>query len=783
MSLIKRLERSFSTKLSFFILLFTTCIFLITFFIFYFFTSKTLREDARTNAENLLNNINLKIEDVLTTVKTVPDNLLWAVIERGFHEDSLYAFTRDVLARNEYVYGSAVAFEPNYFKDKGHYFSPYSYKEGNKIHSMQLGTDTYDYHSMEWYDTPKKLGQPYWTEPYFDEGGGEMLMLTYSNPIHDKDKNFIGILTVDVSLDWLSDLINEIHPYPSSYFILLGRDGVFIIHPDKEMILQKNIFYVAEKAQDENIDALALNMLNGVAGMAELKRSPFQGEPSYVFYKPLSFNDWSLGMIVPKKEVFSRLALINKIIIPLIIICLLLLFVFCMYIVKSLTRPLKLFSVSARKIATGDFNYPLPVIKSKDEMMELHDSFHYMQEQLTNYIEELKITTGNKERIESELRIASDIQMGMIPKIFPPFPERDDVDLYAVLKPAKEVGGDLYDFFIDSGKLFFIIGDVSGKGVPASLFMAVTRSIFRSIAIYYSNSKDIVSAMNNSMVESNDSNMFVTLFVGILDLATGNLSYCNAGHNPPVLIQSAGEETNFMKIIPNVPIGLFANFQFRDESIALEKESTLFLYTDGLTEAENREYELFSENALIENLKQIPDDATPKTTTDLIIRSVKEHADEAEQSDDLTIMTIKYLGPEAMKRKLVITNEISEISKLSQFIEEIGEELSLSPGLIMNLNLVLEEAVSNIILYAFPKKKDQDITVDLRKTNNSLIITITDEGVEFDPTKVDEADITLSAEDRPIGGLGIFLIKKIMNEVEYQRIDGTNVFTLKKKLD
>lgn len=641
MNLIRKIRTSFSTRLSFYVLLFTILIFLVTFYFFYYFTSRTIIEDARERAEALLDNISLKIEDVFSTVKTAPENVLWAVINKGFDPDSLYPLTRDIILHNEFVFGSAVAFEPNYFKDKGYYFSPYSYRDGDTIRTIQLGTPEYDYPSMEWYKVPKELNQPYWTEPYYDEGGGQMLMSTYSNPIRDKDGNVIGILTVDVSLDWLTDVVNRVKPYPSSYTILLGREGRYIVHPNKEMILNETIFSVASEKKDLSIAEVGQKMVKGEKGMLELKKTSFIDDAnSYIFYKPLAFNNWSLGMVIHKEDVFKPLYRTNRVVIPITIAGLILLFVFCMSIVRRLARPLSKFSNSAREIATGNFDVSLPQIDSEDEMRELYNSFRYMQEQLTGYMEELKQTTANKERIESELRIARDIQMGMIPKIFPPFPDRDDVDLYAILRPAKEVGGDLYDFFIESGRLFFIIGDVSGKGVPASLFMAVTRSLFRSVAVHYAKPAYIVSSMNNSIAETNESNMFVTLFAGILDLATGELCYCNAGHNPPVLICPDGK-VEFMRVHANIPVGLFTDFDFKENVVTLEKGTTLFLYTDGLTEAENSDKVLYSEARLLQVLRNYVG-REPQTITKDVVSSVEEHVNGAEQSDDLTILTINY---------------------------------------------------------------------------------------------------------------------------------------------
>ena len=273
-------------------------------------------------------------------------------------------------------------------------------------------------------------------------------------------------------------------------------------------------------------------------------------------------------------------------------------------------------------------------------MKELHDSFEYLQRSLVQYIDELKSTTANKERIESELRIARGIQMGMIPKIFPPFPERDDLALAAKLVPAKEVGGDLYDFFIEDEKLYFIIGDVSGKGIPASLVMAVTCRLFRSVASHFDKPEEIITSLNDSLADGNESNMFCTAFLGVLDLKTGLLRYCNAGHNAPFVIGADGRVVP-MNIIPNLPLGLFGGFPYEGQEIQLDKHMMLYMFTDGVNEAENNEKTQFGDIRLMSLLRRTAS-LEPSDIIDATFTEVTRHADGAEQSDDITIMCIKY---------------------------------------------------------------------------------------------------------------------------------------------
>ena len=295
------------------------------------------------------------------------------------------------------------------------------------------------------------------------------------------------------------------------------------------------------------------------------------------------------------------------------------LFLMVYSIIRRLARPLEKFSESARQIALGRFDVKLPNVHSNDEIKDLHDSLSYMQHSLSAYVTELQATTASKERIESELSIAREIQMGMIPKIFPPYPDRNDVDLHAILHPAKEVGGDLYDFYINDNRLYFVIGDVSGKGIPASLFMAITRSLFRTLSQQAVSPARIVTEMNNSISDNNESNMFVTLIVGILDLQTGILKLSNAGHNPPFIIYPDGE-VSLLEFKTYLFAGVMEDVVYSDEEITLKEGSKLFLYTDGVTEAEDIDKQLYGEEKLLEVLSQNTS-SDVRSTVDAVVSS------------------------------------------------------------------------------------------------------------------------------------------------------------------
>lgn len=382
-----------------------------------------------------------------------------------------------------------------------------------------------------------------------------------------------------------------------------------------------------------------------------------------------------------------------------------------------------------------------------------------------------------RERMMSELEIAKAIQKAMLPKVFPPFADRSDLNIYGMVRPAKEIGGDLYDFYVRHDKLFFCVGDVSGKGIPASLVMATIRSLFRSITAHVEHAHEVLIQMNDTLAEQNEQNMFVTLFVGILDLKTGELSYCNAGHNAPLIIRGEKAEVHTMDVHPNLPVGIMPGFEFAEQKLQLSYGDTLFLYTDGLTEAENIRHEQFGEDRMENGLHSCLA-LRPREIVDTMDAQVAAFVGDAEQSDDLTLMAVRYQKP-----AIIMRNDIQQIPTLAEWVDELGIPMELN----MPINLALEEAVSNVMLYAYPGRNDGKVFVEFAKVKDEqgekLIFTISDSGIPFDPTAKPEADITLSAEERAIGGLGIHLVRKLTDEIRYERQDGKNILTLVKILN
>ena len=513
----------------------------------YIFSKRGIQQEATLRAEGELETTRVQILDVVNQTETAVRNnekiAAWCLNL----PDSLPMVARLMVEDNPVVAGSTIALAPGYYKNRPLY-APYACREGDRVVLKSLATQEYDYPSQEWFTKPLELGEGYWSEPYIDEGGGDILMTTYSVPVVDAAGRTAAVLTADVSLEWLSQQVNSMQVYNNAYGIILSREGKVMVGPEES----------AEK-----------------------------GGKVQEYHTRVDRTGWSISLVIPEEEIFGgirRVGLMVKIL-QLLGIGMLILIL--------------------RAVAKNQLKY-----------MQINES---------------------NERMERELQIGRNIQMSMIPHIFPPFPNRDDLDMAACLVPAKEVGGDLIDFYIRDEKLYFCIGDVSGKGVPASLVMAVTRSLFRTVSAQQHSPERIVTAMNEAMSDMNESNMFVTFFCGILDMETGHLRYCNAGHNAPIILTDRIEPLN---CVPNLPLGIMAGMPFQEQETDLAYDDALFLFTDGVTEAENKNKELFGDEGVRAVLHTR---RSAQEHLEAMEKAVHDFVGEAQQSDDITMLFIHYL--------------------------------------------------------------------------------------------------------------------------------------------
>ena len=778
--IIAYIRRKLSVRVSLWVLLFAAIIFDVALLFLSYQAHETVRQEAISRATQILENTSLRVEGILNRVEVASNMTKWLVLRQPKQADSMFVYSRGMLENNPDFYNCSIAFEPYYFKDKGRYFSAYTKHDGDSIRTIQGGSDNYQYFFVDWYLMPKKQDKPCWTEPYMDldvPTNTYEMVTSYGQTLKDKQGQVIGVINTSLSITWLSRTISAIKPYPNSYSFMIGQGGTYFVHPDTTKITRQTIFTQPDTA----MVALGHAMTNGEEGMRHMN---IDGKDSYVFYKPLGQTGCSMAIVCPESDIFRGFDRLRNSVRAIFLVGLLLMLYFFSRIIANELKPLRRLARKAEAIAAGQFETELPDFQRVDEIGQLSQSFGNMQQSLVKYIEELKETTAQKASIESDLRIASDIQMGLLPVKFPTREDRDDVQLYAQLTPAKEVGGDLFDFYFRDEKLFFCIGDVSGKGVPASLFMAMTRSTFRTVSAHESMPDRIVTTMNKTIADMNKNHMFVTLFVGVLDLPTGRLRYCNAGHDAPLLI---GVGVGELPCDPNIPVGFRPKWKYSLQETQIFTGTTIFLFTDGLTEAMDANKELFQMERVndVANRVLAKQQQDPRQLISQMTEAVHQFVGDAEQSDDLTMMAIQYIRQQSdiqMRKSIVLPNDTQEVPRLNAFVEEVCQTVGFDSNDTLLITVAVEEAVVNVMKYAYPQGKSGDVTIEAASNDVRLKFTIIDSGKPFDPTVQAAVDTSLSAMERKIGGLGIHIMRQNMDSINYERIDNLNVLTLRKKI-
>ena len=599
----------------------------------------------RLEAERVLSEV------YVASVNTVPD------IENSLQRpDRVAAIMKRIVELNPNVRSCGISFRENYYPQMGRLYCPYAIRnDSDSVFIMKtIAGQKQDYLKQEWFVEAMKAKEGYWSKPFFSGSDKKTPLVAYLLPIHDERDSTVAVLGVDVSLDKLfteksitsdpdSAGTEPWDPENEIYFFAIDSTGTYLSHPDRKRIINENYFDYAKASPDTLDDALGRRMASGEKKVIGDFNDDLtiDGEKTMVSYTPIKHTPWSLAFVVPTSIIDIIGYVLGGFLLLFILLGLLVVFFAGRYGIKRAARPLKQLAASADEVAKGNFDAPLPTMKSRDEIHQLRDSFENMQHSLTRYVAELRDTTAQKASFESELNIAHNIQMSMLPKTFPPYPERHDVDIYGSLTPAKGVGGDLFDFYIRDEKLFFCIGDVSGKGVPASLVMAVTRTLFRNVSSHVAEPQIILSAINSTIAQDNDTNMFVTLFIGVLDLHTGHVYYSNGGHDAPILI---GSDVQVLPCDPNLPVGVMDGWEFTLQETDIPEGCTLFLFTDGLNEAEDISHAQFGDERIMQVAGQLAADGSlqPQRIIGSMTQAVHDFVGDAEQSDDLTMLAIQY---------------------------------------------------------------------------------------------------------------------------------------------
>lgn len=448
--------------------------------------------------------------------------------------------------------------------------------------------------------------------------------------------------------------------------------------------------------------------------------------------------------------------------------------VWVVYMRRRIVVPVQQLSEAALNMVEHleDGNSPELVVKHEDELRELADSFATMYREVGAYIAKLETVTAEKERIGAELDVAAKIQSSMLPCIFPAFPDRNEFDIYATMDPAKEVGGDFYDFFmVDADHLAFVVADVSGKGVPAALFMVIGKTLIKDHTGLHDDLGEVFTEVNNILCASNSEEMFITAFEGVLNLKTGELRYVNAGHEIPFLCRKGGVFEPF-KVRAGFVLAGMQGIRYRAGSIQLEPGDKVFQYSDGIPEAINSEKAPYGmkrlESVLAKNSEKAPSELLP-----LVKADVDAFVGDADQFDDITMLCIEFKG-NGRKTEISLTPDAESVKTVAEFLDTTLEAWEIPMKVVSKLQIVADEIYSNIVRYSQAK----NAKVTAVQNGTVLSLRFEDDGKPYDPTTAAEPDITASAEEREIGGLGIFIVRNMIDSMDYRYKDGHNVLTL-----
>ncbi len=697
--------------------------------------------NLKDSAENLSYSTLNKIESILKAVEKIPQQIAITLEVTTYTKEDLLSIIRQTVHNNSEIYGATIAFEPYMFDPQKLYFAPYFYKHKDEVKLTYIGSDSYKYFSWDWYKLPKETNNSMWSEPYYDEGAGNIIMSTYSVPFfrHIKgERKLAGVVTADISLKWLQEMVSSIKIAETGYAFLISKKGTLVTHPRQDLIMKQNIFSLADKLNKPGLHKLGQSMINGETNLIS-KKHLFTGEEAWLFHAPLPSNGWSLGVVFPKEELLTG---VNKLQIELkafVAVGMSLLLLVIWFIARSITRPLGILTNATEQMATGKTCDLVSKIDSKDEVGRLAKSFCTMEREINNHIQQIEdisklpgenpnpifragatrevlyankaavtvfndwnIKVGNslpvifhesietalslkenqqlelghgdklftfelmpvvesayiniygrditkirkaekqlekmileRNRIESEVKLATLVQEGFLPESPPKLP---NYEFSAHTVPAKFVGGDFYDFIeIDSNQLGIVLGDVSGKGVSAALYMARLMSDIRYVSLINSDPVKVISQLNNILASRSRKGMFATASYLLLDIENRKLKICNAGHHALMIrrnenIMEAGKAGG-------IPLGIVENSNYIEEDFSLLQGDLVFLYSDGAVEPVNPQMEQFG----MERIQSIllKSEGTPEETLKEISDAIQQFTQDAPQFDDMTFLMFK----------------------------------------------------------------------------------------------------------------------------------------------
>lgn len=659
--------------------------------------------------------------------------------------------------------GGGIWFEPYEVNKNKRLFCIYAFrdKKGTLKIDNSFESEAYNYPHQRWYTDIKhgleREKTVAWSGPYYESQGSDTLMVTVGAGIYNNDK-LVGISTIDWEISSIIDSISKMAPTQNSFALFADKTNDYILASTDKYMQYENLLGKSLKAipwYSEYTDGISTFKYHG---------------KKYISYADVLDNGMILIINVPEIELF-RMLIENVLVFFLILFSIMAFISSLLYkvLTVNIMNPIDKLTNIANKIRQGSLDTEIKIEKP-EEFERLAATFDMMTKDIKSIMHE-------KEHYLSELQIAKDIQKSSLPSVFPPFPDRKEFDIYASMEAATEVGGDFYDFyFISPKKLIFLIADVSGKGIPACLCMMRAKTIVNNISKFEYSPKELIESVNKIICETNKQGFFVTMLIGIIDVKTGKLSFINCGHNPPLLRRNGKFE--YIKMDTNLVLGMVDDFEYNIHEMQLQKDDMIFMYTDGITEARSDKDELFGEERLAQCLNNRREENVSK-----VIENVKTNlhgfTKDMPQSDDMTMLAFKYNGTSQNNVEVFKCKAEKENFKLfDKWLLDTCEEWSIPQSRIMNIELSCEEVYTNIISYGYPESNAGDVEIKMTKGENFLQIDFTDDGIEYNPLEKADPDINLSIDERDVGGLGIFMVKQMVDDIKYSRENNMNILTL-----
>jgi len=766
----------------------------------YLLTKELLDEQLRQLAEFEVSASETRASDILDSLEH-QTNLTAALIrEVSPSQTRLELMLKMALQQNEYAYGMAVVVEHEFKNESyGSYFHREKGAKGRQLKFVDLNTASYALQAKEWYKQARQLDRPTWTEPYYDEGAGNILMTTYLVPF-EIDGRFT-LITVDLAVSTFQKLLASMEDKQDMSIYAITPNGHIISGNDEAMMLQQLYeIGVNDRKRPEWFRKLLIEIKEKKTG-SFLTFCPRMKENCWISYAPLGDTQWTMLVAYSQTSLTTQLNSysVHRLMQMSIGIALLI------WVIWSVTRrqflPLKELDKATQEFAQGKLDYVLPLAVRSDEIGSLTQSFSMMQVNLQAHIEDLKRETQHRERIESDLRAASQIQQSLLPNDHELHNVDLGVQLSAYLKPARTVGGDLYYYNLqeDEGRLRFVIGDVSDKGVTAAIFMARVVTAIRAIAETTVKPEALLTLLNNQLIEHNDACMFVTLLAGTLNLRNGELELSSAGHPMPFYLSPAktcsdasvfhsdkavvNNEKTVVKIdqLNGPALGLYP-YEFECLDWVMESGASLFTYTDGLDEAVNAINEPFGEQRIQQYLDQFESTSTSELITNML-KVLDQFVGDAEPADDLTLLAIHWRGREKIyekdvyKKKITIEGRKEELECVNLALDDYLREFQLPDSLSMTLQLIAEEVMVNVINYGYDENA-QGVSLLIDHDEKLINLTFVDRARAFNPLELGEPRLGLPVEGESVGGLGIHLIKEMSDFCRYEFTSGENRFTV-----